>query len=98
MSTLLIILVLILLLGGGGFYLGGPRYGGGGIGLLICLILYLMGVFRSGDEQGAGQGPWQTKNRPLVRPCSLDPGGRQGHEICLHHRVCEADQIDAWEP
>ena len=48
MPTLLIVLLLILLLGGGGFYLGGPAYGGGGIGviLVICLILYLMGVFR----------------------------------------------------
>ena len=33
----------------GGFYYGGPAYGGGGLGLilLICLIVYLFGGFRT---------------------------------------------------
>ena len=41
--------VLLLLFGGGGFYLGGPVIGGSGLGLvlLICLIVFLMGGFRS---------------------------------------------------
>ena len=49
MNPLLLIIVLILLFGGGGFYLGGPVYGGSGVGLilLVCLIVYLMGGFRS---------------------------------------------------
>jgi hypothetical protein len=49
MNTLLLIIVLLLLFGGGGFYIGGPAFGGGGIGLilLICIIIYLMGGFRS---------------------------------------------------
>jgi hypothetical protein len=49
MNPLLLIIILILLFGGGGFYLGGPVYGGSGIGLilLICLIVYLMGGFRT---------------------------------------------------
>ena len=49
MNTLLIIIVLLLLLGGGGFYFGGPVYGGSGLGLvlLICLIVFLMGGFRT---------------------------------------------------
>lgn len=48
-NLILLILVLLLLFGGGGFYFGGPAYGGGGLGLvlLICLIVYLMGGFRS---------------------------------------------------
>lgn len=49
MNLLLVIIVLLLLFGGGGFYVGGPAIGGGGLGLalLICLIVYLMGGFRS---------------------------------------------------
>ena len=49
MNPLLIILVLVLLLGGGGFYYGGPVYGGSGIGLIlvICLVVYLLGGFRT---------------------------------------------------
>jgi hypothetical protein len=49
MNPLLLIIILILLFGGGGFYLGGPVYGGSGLGLilLICLIVYLMGGFRT---------------------------------------------------
>jgi hypothetical protein len=41
--------VLMLLFGGGGFYFGGPVIGGSGVGLilLICLIAYFMGGFRS---------------------------------------------------
>ena len=41
--------VLLLLFGGGGFYFGGPVIGGSGLGLvlLICLIVFLMGGFRS---------------------------------------------------
>jgi len=33
----------------GGFYFGGPAIGGSGIGLilLICLIIYFMGGFRT---------------------------------------------------
>ena len=49
MNLVLLIIVLFLLFGGGGFYFGGPVIGGGGLGLvlLICLIVYLMGGFRS---------------------------------------------------
>jgi hypothetical protein len=49
MNLILIILVLLLLFGGGGFYLGGPVIGGGGLGLilLICLIVYCAGGFRT---------------------------------------------------
>jgi hypothetical protein len=49
MNTLLLIIVLLLLFGGGGFYIGGPAYGGGGLGLilLICIIVYLFGGFRT---------------------------------------------------
>ena len=41
--------VLLLLLGGGGFYFGGPVIGGSGLGLvlLICLVVFLMGGFRT---------------------------------------------------
>jgi len=41
--------VLLLLFGGGGFYFGGPVIGGSGLGLvlLICLVVFLMGGFRS---------------------------------------------------
>ena len=48
-NPLLLIIILLLLFGGGGFYLGGPAFGGGGIGLilLVCLIIYLLGGFRS---------------------------------------------------
>ena len=50
MNTLLIIFVLLLLFGGGGgFYFGGPVIGGSGLGLilLICLVVFLMGGFRT---------------------------------------------------
>jgi len=49
MNLLLVLLVLLLLCGGGGFYLGGPFIGGSGIGLIlvICLIIYFMGGFRT---------------------------------------------------
>ena len=49
MNPILLILVLLLLFGGGGFYLGGPVYGGGGVGLIlvICLIMFCLGGFRS---------------------------------------------------
>jgi hypothetical protein len=49
MNTLLIIVVLLLLFGGGGFYFGGPVIGGSGLGLilLICLIAWVLGGFRS---------------------------------------------------
>jgi hypothetical protein len=49
MNALLIIIVLLLLFGGGGFYLGGPAIGGGGLGLIlvICLLIYVMGGFRT---------------------------------------------------
>ena len=49
MNMLLLIVVLLLLFGGGGFYFGGPVIGGGGLGLilLICLIIFLMGGFRT---------------------------------------------------
>lgn len=41
--------VLLLLFGGGGFYIGGPAIGGSGLGLilLICLVIYLAGGFRT---------------------------------------------------
>jgi hypothetical protein len=49
MNTLLIIVVLLLLFGGGGFYFGGPVIGGSGLGLilLICLIIWITGGFRT---------------------------------------------------
>ena len=49
MNLILLIVVLMLLFGGGGFYLGGPAVGGGGLGLIlvICLIIYFMGGFRT---------------------------------------------------
>lgn len=49
MNLLLLVIVLLLLFGGGGFYFGGPVIGGGGLGLvlLICLIVYLVGGFRT---------------------------------------------------
>jgi exosortase/archaeosortase len=49
MNTLLIIVVLLLLFGGGGFYFGGPVIGGSGLGLilLICLVIFFMGGFRT---------------------------------------------------
>jgi hypothetical protein len=49
MNILLVLLVLLLLFGGGGFYFGGPAIGGGGLGLVlvICLIVYCMGGFRT---------------------------------------------------
>jgi pilus assembly protein TadC len=49
MNILLLMVVLLLLFGGGGFYFGGPVIGGGGIGLilLICLIIFLVGGFRT---------------------------------------------------
>jgi len=49
MNLLFLIIVLVILFGGGGFYYGGPAYGGGGLGLvlLVCLIVYLFGGFRS---------------------------------------------------
>jgi len=49
MNALLLIVVLLLLFGGGGFYFGGPVIGGGGLGLIlvICLVMYVMGGFRT---------------------------------------------------
>ena len=49
MNPLILIIILLLLFGGGGFYVGGPVCGGSGLGLvlLICLIIYLMGGFRT---------------------------------------------------
>jgi hypothetical protein len=49
MNILLLMLVLLLLFGGGGFYFGGPVIGGGGLGLIlaICLVIYLLGGFRT---------------------------------------------------
>jgi hypothetical protein len=49
MNPILLILILLLLFGGGGFYLGGPAIGGGALGLilLICVVVYLMGGWRS---------------------------------------------------
>ena len=48
-NILLLMVVLLLLFGGGGFYFGGPMIGGGGLGLilLICLVIFLMGGFRT---------------------------------------------------
>ena len=52
MKLLLLVIVLLLLFGGGGFYFGGPVIGGGGLGLVlvICLIVYFLGGFRSKAE------------------------------------------------
>ena len=49
MNILLLMVVLLLLFGGGGFYFGGPVIGGSGLGLIlaICLVIYLMGGFRT---------------------------------------------------
>jgi len=49
MNVILLVIVFLLLFGGGGFYIGGPAVGGGGLGLvlLICLIVFLMGGFRT---------------------------------------------------
>jgi hypothetical protein len=49
MNILLLLVVLLLLFGGGGFYFGGPVIGGSGLGLvlLICLVAYLLGGFRT---------------------------------------------------
>ena len=49
MNLLLLVVILLLLFGGGGFYFGGPVIGGSGLGLvlLICLIIFLAGGFRS---------------------------------------------------
>jgi hypothetical protein len=49
MNILLLLVVLLLLFGGGGFYFGGPVIGGSGLGLIlaICLVVYLMGGFRT---------------------------------------------------
>ena len=49
MNILLLMVVLLLLFGGGGFYLGGPAIGGSGLGLilLICLVIYFAGGFRT---------------------------------------------------
>jgi hypothetical protein len=49
MNPLLLILIVLLLFGGGGFYLGGPVIGGSGLGLIlvVCLIVYCFGGFRS---------------------------------------------------
>jgi hypothetical protein len=49
MNLLMVLLVLLLLFGGGGFYFGGPVIGASGIGLLLltCLIVYVLGGFRT---------------------------------------------------
>ena len=49
MNLIIVLLVLILLFGGGGFYFGGPVIGGSGIGLLLLigLIIYVLGGFRT---------------------------------------------------
>jgi hypothetical protein len=49
MNPILLLLVLLLLFGGGGLYFGGPAIGGGGIGLILVigLIIYFMGGFRT---------------------------------------------------
>jgi len=49
MNILLLIVVLLLLFGGGGFYFGGPVIGGSGLGLilLICLVVWVAGGFRT---------------------------------------------------
>ncbi|MBA3936286.1 MAG: DUF3309 domain-containing protein [Planctomycetes bacterium] len=51
MNPILLLLVLLLLFGGGGFYFGGPYIGSGGLGLvvLIAVIVFLAGGFRSRD-------------------------------------------------
>jgi hypothetical protein len=49
MNILLILVVLLLLFGGGWFYFGGPVIGVSGLGLvlLICLVIFLAGGFRT---------------------------------------------------
>jgi hypothetical protein len=49
MNLLILVIIFLLLFGGGGFYFGGPVIGGGGLGLilLICLIVYFMGGWRT---------------------------------------------------
>lgn len=49
MNLLLLIVVLLFVFGGGGFYFGGPVIGGSGLGLalLVCLVIYLTGGFRT---------------------------------------------------
>ncbi len=49
MNILLLVLILVLLFGGGGFYFGGPVIGGSGLGLilLLCLIIWTLGGFRT---------------------------------------------------
>jgi hypothetical protein len=49
MNPILLILLLVLLFGGGGFYIGGPMIGGSTLGLVlvICLVVYLMGGWRT---------------------------------------------------
>jgi hypothetical protein len=49
MNLLLLVLVLFLVFGCGGFYFGGPIVGGSGLGLilLVCLIIFLMGGWRT---------------------------------------------------
>jgi len=49
MNLLIVLLVLVLLFGGGGFYFDGPVIGGSGIALVlvICLIVYAIGGFRT---------------------------------------------------
>ena len=49
MNILLLLVVLLLLFGGGGFYFGGPVIGGSGLGLIlmVCLIVWIMGGFRT---------------------------------------------------
>jgi hypothetical protein len=49
MNILLLVVVLLLLFGGGGFYFGGPVIGGSGLGLIlaVCLVVYLLGGFRT---------------------------------------------------
>lgn len=49
MNILLLVLLFVVLFGGGGFYFGGPAIGGISLGfiLLVCLVIYLMGGFRT---------------------------------------------------
>lgn len=49
MNLVVILLLLLLLLGGGGFYFGGPAIGGGGVGLILVigLVIYFLGGFRT---------------------------------------------------
>jgi len=49
MNPLLLVIILLLLFGGGGFYFGGPAIGGSGLGLvlLIALVIYFMGGWRT---------------------------------------------------